>query len=243
VYKVALSAAERQQIEADLTARFVSPGWIVTATAGTGGTINPLGAVSVAPGGSQTFTVSPLPGYRIAGVSVNSSPIGVVASHTLSNMTANQTIAATFTTSPISGWRYTHFGAAWNNAAISGDLVDWEKDGIVNLLEYALGGDPNAAASNALPAASAAAGRLAITFPRVVANTDMTLTVQGADSAAGPWTDLARSTAGAPTSALLGGVTVTETGTGATRSVEVRDLYLLTDPTHPRRFLRVEVQL
>jgi Concanavalin A-like lectin/glucanases superfamily/Carboxypeptidase regulatory-like domain len=240
VYKVALSVAERQQIEADLTARFVAPEWIVTATAATGGTINPLGAVPVAPGGSQTFTVSPLPGYRIAGVSVNSSPVGAVASHTLGNVTANQTIAASFATSPISGWRYTHFGAAWNNAATSGDLVDGEKDGLVNLLEYAFGGDPNAA--TALPTASAAGGQLAITFTRAVANTDVTLTVQAADSAAGPWSDLARSTAGAPTAALLGGVTVTETGAGATRAVEVRDLYLLTDPAHPRRFLRVEVR-
>ena len=32
-----------------------------------------------------------------------------------------------------------------------------------------------------------------------------------------------------------------ETGSGATRTVEVRDIHLTSDPLHPRRILRVEV--
>jgi autotransporter-associated beta strand protein len=58
---------------------------------------------------------------------------------------------------------------------------------------------------------------------------------------AGPWTNLARSSAGAAFTALVGGVNVLETGSGATRNVEVRDLYLIADPAHPVRFLRLEV--
>ena len=38
------------------------------------------------------------------------------------------------------------------------------------------------------------------------------------------------------------GATATETGTGATRTVEVRDIYPTTDPAHPIRFLRLQVQ-
>ena len=82
---------------------------------------------------------------------------------------------------------------------------------------------------------------LAITFTRVVANTDLNITVQGADSADGPWTNLAISAGGASTTPLPGGATVTESGTGATRSVTVRDIYLIADPAHRTRFLRVLV--
>lgn len=62
---------------------------------------------------------------------------------------------------------------------------------------------------------------------------------QGSDSPAGPWTDLARSAAGAAFNPLAGAVT--EAGTGATRAVEIRDLYLRNDPAHPQRFLRLVV--
>ena len=37
-------------------------------------------------------------------------------------------------------------------------------------------------------------------------------------------------------------MTLTETGTGATRTVEVRDIFLTNDPAHPFRFLRLRVQ-
>ena len=85
------------------------------------------------------------------------------------------------------------------------------------------------------------ADRLALTFTRNTGATDVTLTVRGADSPAGPWTDLARSANGTATAPLLGGVTVTESPSGAVRSVEVRDLYLTSDPVHPRRFLRLQI--
>ena len=85
---------------------------------------------------------------------------------------------------------------------------------------------------------STVAGRLAITFSRNTAATDVTLTVQGSDDLA-TWTDLARSTAGATMVPLVAGANVAETGAGALRTVEVRDLFLTTDPAHPRRFLRL----
>ncbi|MEI8341574.1 MAG: hypothetical protein WCH43_08590, partial [Verrucomicrobiota bacterium] len=65
---------------------------------------------------------------------------------------------------------------------------------------------------------------------------------QGADSVAGPWTDLARSTAGSPFTVMSAGATVTETGTGTVRSEQVTDVYSTTDPAHPRRFMRIQVQ-
>lgn len=82
--------------------------------------------------------------------------------------------------------------------------------------------------------------RLGLTFTRTVANTDVTITVQGADSLSGPWTDLAQSVNGKAMTVLAAGTMVSETGAGATRSVEVRDAFTLGQASHPRRFLRVK---
>lgn len=156
--------------------------------------------------------------------------------------TGNDVVLTRIAPTPWQNWLATNFGTNANNAAISGDLVDFDRDGLVNQLEYALGGNPQLAAPAPLPKASVAASKLALAFSRVIANTDLTMTVQGSDSlAANTWTDLARSTAGAAFVALVGGVTVTETGSGATRNVEVRDLYLVSDPAHPKRFIRLQV--
>jgi len=69
----------------------------LTATAGVGGAISPAGAVQVAQGGSQTFTITPASGYSIAGVSVDGAAKGALGTYTFTNVTANHTIAATFT--------------------------------------------------------------------------------------------------------------------------------------------------
>jgi autotransporter-associated beta strand protein len=153
----------------------------------------------------------------------------------------NDVVLTRIAPTPWQIWQLANFLADVNNAAIAGDFVDVDKDGIINRFEYAFGGNPNAAAAAPLVRVSITGGRLAVTFDRVVANTDITITVQGADNPDGTWTDLATSAAGAATTPLVGGATVTETGTGATRTVEVRDLYSIVDPLHPGRFLRVQV--
>ena len=155
--------------------------------------------------------------------------------------TGNDVVLTRITPTAWQSWLGTNFGTNANNAAISGDFADSDRDGIVTRLEYALGGNPNVPSSSVLARTIVAGGRPALTFTRILANTDITMTVQACDSLSGTWTDLARSTAGGAFTALLGGVTVIETGTGATRSVEVRDLYLITDPAHPMRFLRIGV--
>jgi autotransporter-associated beta strand protein len=155
--------------------------------------------------------------------------------------TGNDVVLTRITPTPWQTWQLANFPADVNNPAVAGDLVDVEKDGAVNRLEYAFGEDPKVATDTPLTQSSVLGGKLAITFTRVVANNDITITVQGADSPSGPWTNLASSVAAASTAPLIGGVTITETGSGATRSVEVRDLYLATDPLHPQRFLRVQV--
>ena len=138
-------------------------------------------------------------------------------------------------------WQAAQFGSDKSNVSLAGELADLDKDGLISLLEYALAGDPRIPSQDALPTLATASGRLAIQFDHNALATDLTLTVQAADSPSGPWTALARSTAGNPFAPITGGTTILESTTGALRSVEVRDLYLLTDPAHPRRFLRLEV--
>ncbi|MCX6865999.1 MAG: YDG domain-containing protein, partial [Verrucomicrobia bacterium] len=96
VYNVALTPTERQQLETDVTAKFLSTDYTVTATPGAGGTINPTGSVSINPGGSQTFTIAPLAGYVLNAVTVDGVPQGVINSYTFSNVTANHTLGATY---------------------------------------------------------------------------------------------------------------------------------------------------
>lgn len=96
VYKVALTDAERLQLEADLTTKFSQMDYTITSSAGAGGTINPTGAVIVNSGGSQTFTITPNVGYAVSQVTVDSVNQGAITSYTFNNVTTNHTISATF---------------------------------------------------------------------------------------------------------------------------------------------------
>ena len=68
----------------------------ITATAGTGGSIAPPGAVTVGFGGSQAFTITPSTGYHVADVLVDGVSAGAITSFTFTNVTGNHTIAASF---------------------------------------------------------------------------------------------------------------------------------------------------
>jgi len=79
-----------------IEAVFVIKTYTVTANAGVGGTITPSGQVQVLHGGSQSFTITPSVGHSIADVKVDGTSVGAVSSHTITNVTANRTIEATF---------------------------------------------------------------------------------------------------------------------------------------------------
>ena len=174
-------------------------------------------------------------------------PIGTTTVTVTAWDAANNPGTATFTVTvspltPVQSWREVHFNTILNtgNAA---DTADPNGNGIINLVEYALGGDPSGGTTGTtiLPKPGRSpANTLQIRFTRYQDRSDLTLTVQASDSPAA-WTDLARSTAGAPFVLLAPGATATETGTGNTRQVTVTDLYPVTDPAHPRRFMRLKI--
>lgn len=69
----------------------------ITSSAGTGGSINPQGAVSVTYGTSRSFSITPGIGFNISDVFVDNISMGAVSTYNFSNVTANHTISATFT--------------------------------------------------------------------------------------------------------------------------------------------------
>ena len=79
-----------------VTATFAVNTYTITASAGTGGSITPSGAVTVNQGATQSFTITPNAGYQIADVKVDGVSAGAVAAYSFSNVTANHTVTATF---------------------------------------------------------------------------------------------------------------------------------------------------
>jgi hypothetical protein len=74
--------------------------YTITASAGANGSISPSGAVSVANGGSQTFTITPNAGYLVQDVLVDGGSVGAVTSYPFTNVGADHTISASFVADP-----------------------------------------------------------------------------------------------------------------------------------------------
>jgi len=74
----------------------VNPWPKITATAGTGGTISPIGTVYVQPGSDHSYAITPSAGYQISDVYVNGVSQLAIASYTFFNVLFDSTIDAQF---------------------------------------------------------------------------------------------------------------------------------------------------
>ena len=111
------------------TIRLVTQGThtISASVTGTGGTISPLGDVTVSDGDDQTFTIAPQTGYHIADLVVDNVSVGKVSSYSFNNVVGNHTIAASF-----ARLTYSLAYTAGEHGAISGEAaqtVAWGDDG------------------------------------------------------------------------------------------------------------------
>jgi len=70
----------------------------ITASAGTGGSIDPSGAVSVYYNANQSFTIAPATGYEIEDVLVDGVSQGALGTYQFTSVTADHTIEASFKT-------------------------------------------------------------------------------------------------------------------------------------------------
>jgi hypothetical protein len=68
----------------------------IVSTAGSNGTISPLGTTNVPCGTNQSYTITPDPGYTVNTLLVDSSPVAPATSYTFNNVTAPHTIDVTF---------------------------------------------------------------------------------------------------------------------------------------------------
>ena len=68
----------------------------ITSSAGSGGTISPLGVTNVAQGSSQSYTITPSLGYDVATLIIDGSSIATSTSYAFGNIQSNHTIAVTF---------------------------------------------------------------------------------------------------------------------------------------------------
>ncbi len=84
-----------------IEASFVIQSFTITATAGAHGTVSPSGSVPVTYGSSQMFTITPDSAYFVSDVLVDSVSVGAVTKYTFSNVSANHTIEASFSTNPL----------------------------------------------------------------------------------------------------------------------------------------------
>ena len=92
------------------------------------------------------------------------------------------------TWSALQSWRNTHFGTttASGNAA---DDADPDADGLPNLVEYALGGEPKIASPPLVPVVDISLGELRLTFTRPTLLAGILYAVETSPSlAAGSWT-------------------------------------------------------
>ncbi len=78
----------------------VATSYTISASAGSGGSISPLGDIAVVSGNGQSFTITPDSFDYISDVLVDGSSVGAVTSYAFTNVTAGHTIAASFTHIP-----------------------------------------------------------------------------------------------------------------------------------------------
>ena len=199
--------------------------------------------------GSSTSATS----YNIKRATVSGGPYTVIASSPATNFTdttvagssayyyevssvsaggeslANSNETGTTLLTPIQQWRLTNFGTVDPVDPVAGDMAIPKKDGVTNLMKYALGLDPTKSASSGLPTAGNSDGYLTMTFNRQKNDTDITYRVEVTSDFAS-WAEIWNSI-----NNVYGGAN------NASEAVAVQDSILMSSAPNHRRFIRLKV--
>ena len=137
------------------TAVTYSQSHTITASAGSGGSISPVGEVSVSSGSSQAFTITPDSAYDIDDVLVDGGSEGAITSYTFSNVIEDHTIEATFIIDSDGDTDDDGLPDSWEQQIIDysqsdgiADIEDvlpeddFDEDRSTNIVEYQKGTDP-----------------------------------------------------------------------------------------------------
>jgi hypothetical protein len=79
-----------------ISATFKVSNYLLSASAGSGGSITPSGDLTVNYGANHTYSVTPEEGYKISDVKVDGISAGPISTYSFNSITNNHTIAATF---------------------------------------------------------------------------------------------------------------------------------------------------
>ena len=140
-----------------------------------------LGATVVAPGTATTFQVFFLPG----GPGARTATL-LIASNDEDENPFEIALTGTRATPELDAWRQTYFGSTANSGA-GADLSDPDRDGVVNLMEFATGSGPWTV--NGQPGQIVKNGSsLEFIWPRrKAALAEVSYAVEWSESLAGPW--------------------------------------------------------
>jgi hypothetical protein len=144
-------------------------GWRIAQSGDTNYITNATAQVALAGGSGYTIEFRAASGFVPPVNRLVQVPVGQTA-----------TINAQYLT-PAEAWRQAAFGVNAGNALIAGEGADPDGDGLPNLLEYALGTDPNLANSQPTLLSTltnfGGSDYLVLSFNRITNNTDLTYAV------------------------------------------------------------------
>jgi hypothetical protein len=150
--------------------------------------------------------------------------------------TFDETTATVSVGGPMLTWRQTFFGTT-SASGDSANTADSDRDGLPNIVEYALLTSPTQ--SNGSPiTATSAANSITLGVNRDPARTDVTITIEAVTVLGGTWVPVARSTNGGAFTALVPEASVVETGSGTVAT----SITINTTSTPTGRFFRAKVE-
>ncbi len=202
--------------------------YAITGSATNGSDYNFIPATVTIPAGSSSATVTVTPisdtiaeGDESVVLTLSGDPAYSFGAQTSASVTIHDT--------PIDAWRFSKFTPTeLADPLQSGDLADFEKDGIRNLHEYAFSLEPKTSDVSGLPTSFIqSSGALAIAYTHVKSAVDVTYLVEVSD-------DLATWYSGSSYTAVIETI-----DHGATETLKVGSLLAL-DPTK-RQFMRVRI--
>ena len=139
---------------------------------------------------------------------------------------------------PWKNWLQETLGSLWQDPALADPLADPDADGVVNMLEYALRGNPTQADVSILPLARRLGGDFEFSFVRAIGLTDLRMSVEVAGDLDGVWQLVASSSGGADFGDVLPGIEVTSVLEGGAEHLKLVDRR----PGGLRRFVRLRVE-
>lgn len=186
----------------------------VTGSVANGGSLAIAGAPGFTFAGGQSFTFVTATGGITAGyTAVTANGVALAGnsgvwsatngglSYTYTESTATLQVASVVVLTPLQQWRNQYFNTT-ENAGTAADTFDADGDGIPNLLEYALNGNPTAANVSILPKITGT-GPLKLSFYRN-GDSGITYIVEASnDLASGSWTQIYSSTGETYTAGLF----------------------------------------